>query len=40
MFDLESTASNEDLDALIETTRRYCVVYQTLAASPELSISR
>jgi uncharacterized OsmC-like protein len=40
MFDLESSASDADLDALMETTRRYCVVFQTLAASPELSISR
>jgi uncharacterized OsmC-like protein len=38
-FDLTSPASQEDLDALIETTRRYCVVYQTLASPPELSIS-
>ena len=39
-FDLTSDAPAEDLDALIETTRRYCVVYQTLASPPELSISR
>jgi uncharacterized OsmC-like protein len=39
-FDLTSSASEDDLDALIETTRRYCVVYQTLAASPDLAISR
>jgi uncharacterized OsmC-like protein len=39
-FDLTSTASEADLDALIETTRRYCVVYQTLAKPPQLSISR
>jgi hypothetical protein len=25
---------------LIETTERYCVVFQTLANGPELSISR
>lgn len=39
-FDLTSDASAEDLDALIETTRRYCVVFQTLVAPPNLSISR
>jgi uncharacterized OsmC-like protein len=30
-FDVESDAPAEDLDALIETTERYCVVLQTLA---------
>src|SRR5689334_1072370 len=39
-FDLTSDASEEDLAALIETTERYCVVLQTLARSPDLSISR
>jgi uncharacterized OsmC-like protein len=38
-FDLESDASAEDLDALIATTERYCVVFQTLAHPPELSVS-
>jgi uncharacterized OsmC-like protein len=38
-FDLHTDASSEDLDALIETTRRYCVVYQTLASPPDLSIT-
>jgi uncharacterized OsmC-like protein len=40
IFDLASSAPASDLDALIETTRRYCVVYQTLAQPPNLSISR
>jgi uncharacterized OsmC-like protein len=39
-FDLESDASPEDLDALIETTEKYCVVFQTLAHPPALSLSR
>jgi uncharacterized OsmC-like protein len=39
-FDLTSDASEEDLAALIETTERYCVVFQTLANGPELSIAR
>src|SRR5439155_1112053 len=39
-FDLTSDAREEDLAALIETTERYCVVFQTLAQGPKLSISR
>ncbi len=38
VFDLESTAPKEDLEALIATTERYCVVYQTLASSPQLEL--
>jgi uncharacterized OsmC-like protein len=37
-FDLESTASPHELDDLITTTERYCVVYQTLASAPQLDI--
>ena len=40
IFDLESTAPPEELDALIATTERLCVVFQTLANKPELSVSR
>lgn len=40
IFDLTSPAAAEDLDALIETTKRYCVVFQTLAASPALDVIR
>jgi uncharacterized OsmC-like protein len=39
-FELESPASDEELDALLETTERYCVVYQTLAGSVPLELSR
>ncbi|MEP6599362.1 MAG: OsmC family protein [Actinomycetota bacterium] len=39
-FELDSDAAANDLDALIATTERYCVVYQTLARPPELNISR
>ena len=39
-FDLTSDASPEELDALIATTERYCVVYQTLAHAPQLSVAR
>lgn len=40
IFELESSGSEEDLDDLIATTERYCVVYQTLASTPRLQISR
>ena len=40
LFDLDSDASPEDLDALIETTEKYCVVFQTLANAPMLTVSR
>ena len=39
-FELESPASDEELDALLETTERYCVVYQTLAGGVPLEVSR
>jgi uncharacterized OsmC-like protein len=39
-FNLQSSATDAELDELIETTERYCVVLQTLASSPELSVSR
>ena len=38
-FDLTSTAAQDDLNALVSTTERYCVVYQTLATSPQLEVS-
>jgi uncharacterized OsmC-like protein len=38
-FDLESAASEEELETLQRLTERYCVVFQTLAASPALSVS-
>lgn len=39
IFDLDSDAPAEDLDALIETTKKYCVVLQTLVSSPALEVS-
>jgi uncharacterized OsmC-like protein len=39
-FELDSDADPDDLDALIATTERYCVVYQTLTRAPELHVSR
>lgn len=38
-FEVETDASSEDVDALLATTERYCVVYQTLMRPPELSTS-
>ena len=38
-FELESDASDEELETLERLTERYCVVFQTLASSPELSVS-
>jgi len=39
-FELDSSASDDDLDALLETTERYCVVFQTLAGGVPLEVSR
>ena len=39
-FELTTSATTEDLDALLKATERYCVVYQTLVRPPVLSISR
>jgi uncharacterized OsmC-like protein len=36
-FELDSDASEEQLATLLKLTERYCVVLQTLAASPALS---
>jgi uncharacterized OsmC-like protein len=37
-FELDSAASPDELDALLKATERYCVVYQTLARPPQLSL--
>jgi uncharacterized OsmC-like protein len=39
-FDLKSTATTDQLDELIGTTERCCVVLQTLAQGPKLSVTR
>ena len=36
-FELESEASDDELDTLLRLTERYCVVYQTIAAAPALT---
>jgi len=40
VFDLESDASEDELATLLRLTERYCVVFQTLAGSPALSVER
>jgi uncharacterized OsmC-like protein len=39
-FDLDTTASETDLQALMATTERYCVVYQTIRHGVDVSITR
>ena len=38
-FELETDASQEQLDTLLKLAERYCVVYQTLVKSPTLKAS-
>ena len=38
-FELKSDASDDELETLQRLTERYCVVFQTLASSPSLSVS-
>lgn len=39
-FELDSDASPDDLDTLVATTERYCVVLQTLLNSPPVDVQR
>ena len=39
-FELDTDASEEQLDALLRLTERYCVVLQTLRTPPEFTLSR
>jgi uncharacterized OsmC-like protein len=39
LFDLETSASAEEVADLIATTERYCVVLQTLVSSPEIEVT-
>jgi uncharacterized OsmC-like protein len=39
-FELDTDADEEKLSSLIRVTERYCVVYQTLRNSPDLTVSR
>jgi uncharacterized OsmC-like protein len=38
-FELDTDASEDELATLMKLTERYCVVFQTLSAPPELSAS-
>ena len=38
-FDLTSPASEEELATLLKLTERYCVVFQSLAGPPELTVT-
>jgi uncharacterized OsmC-like protein len=38
-FDLDTDADTEQLDTLLRLTERYCVVLQTLRATPEIQVS-
>jgi uncharacterized OsmC-like protein len=38
-FDLDTSATEEQLATLIRLTERYCVVYQTLRRPPEIEVS-
>jgi hypothetical protein len=39
-FDPDSDATDEQLDTLIRLTERYCVVLQTIAKPPVVTIER
>lgn len=39
-FNLDTDADVETLDKLIKLTERYCVVYQTLTSTPDISLTR
>jgi len=38
-FDLDSDATPDELESLIKLTERYCVVYQTLSRTPDMSVA-
>lgn len=37
-FDLESSASHDQLESLMKLTKRFCVIYQSLAQPPAMSV--
>jgi uncharacterized OsmC-like protein len=39
-LELDTDAPRDRLDTLLRLTERYCVLYQTLAHSPEISLER
>lgn len=38
-FDLDTDAEQEQIDTLIKLTERYCVVFQSISETPEMSVS-
>lgn len=38
-FSLDSDEPHERIDTLLKLTERYCVVFQTITARPELTVS-
>jgi uncharacterized OsmC-like protein len=38
-FDVDSNATSEQLATLLKLTERYCVVFQTIASAPDMSVS-
>ena len=38
-FELDTDATEDQLNTLLRLTERYCVVYQTLRQSPEMTLS-
>jgi uncharacterized OsmC-like protein len=39
-FDLDCDADEEQLGSLLKLTERYCVVFQTISAAPEISVTQ
>jgi len=38
-FDLETDATDNQIETLLKLTERYCVVYQTLVSNPRITVS-
>lgn len=38
-FDLDTDAEQEQIDTLIKLTERYCVVFQSISNTPEMTVS-
>ena len=38
-FDLDTDAEQEQLDTLVKLTERYCVVFQSISNTPEMTVS-
>ena len=38
-FDLDTDAEQDQIDTLIKLTERYCVVFQSISNTPEMTVS-